>query len=402
MYDPTYLSRLKPLQEINTEYEVLQVKEDTSLMRRLELTPWIITRHTLLFIATFASVSFSYLQFAIRIEDGFIFAACFLLFLGTHEFGHYIAAAVHRVRASLPWFIPMPLISIGTLGAVIRIKDPIDDTRRLFDIGVAGPVAGFVVSIGLLIVGLLTMPGPEHVLNYPGHDALKAFVLQNGYFPDHPPEELVGETLFLGPTLLFSALASMFENVPPLYELYHYPVLFAGWLGLFFTALNLMPFGQLDGGHILYALAGRRKHRIIAYSFYAVLAGLGGVGALSLIHMLFDQLDNSFYTLSWLVWAPGLLLLFRFAMRQQLNMAVPLWVLSLLISAGIFYTLDNPENALNYSMWLFWLFFIVFLVRLDHPPAAVEYQLGLGRRILGWSALVVFILCMSPLPFYFR
>jgi membrane-associated protease RseP (regulator of RpoE activity) len=389
------------LQEINTDFEVLHVKEDTSWMRRLELTPWIITRHTLLFVATFASVSFSYLQFAIRIEDGVIFAACFLLFLGTHEFGHYFAAVWHRVRASLPWFIPMPLISIGTLGAVIRIKDPIDDTRRLFDIGIAGPAAGFVVSIILLIVGFLILPGPEHVFDYPGHEALKAYVMQYGAFPEVPPVEPSGETLYLGGTLLFSAVASFFDHVPPLYELYHYPVLFAGWLGLFFTALNLMPFGQLDGGHILYALVGQRKHRAIAYGLYSLLSGLGGVGAVALIQYGIGGFDSQMQTVPWVIWAVALHLLFRFAMRQLPKWITPLWVMSLVVTAGIFYNLDSPEHALNYGMWLFWLFFIVFLVRLDHPPAAVEYQLGPGRRIFGWMSLAVFVLCISPLPFYF-
>ena len=370
-------------------------------MQRLDLTPWIITRHTLLFLATFASVSFSYLQFAIRVEDGVIFASCFLLFLGTHEFGHYFAAAWHRVKASLPWFIPMPLISIGTLGAVIRIKDPIDDTRRLFDIGVAGPVAGFVVSIGLLIVGFLTMPGPEHVFDYPGHEALKAYVAQYGQFPEVPPAELTGETLFLGSTLLFSAIASLFSNVPPLYELYHYPVLFAGWLGLFFTALNLMPFGQLDGGHILYALVGQRKQRIIAYMLYALMCGLGGVGAIALISLGLGDDGQTISATPWVIWAVVLHLLYRFAMRQMPKWITPMWLVSLLVTAVIYYTLDNPEHALNYGMWLFWLFFIVFLVRLDHPPAAVEYQLGTGRRLLGWISLTVFVLCISPLPFYF-
>ncbi len=369
-------------------------------MQRLDLTPWIIARHTLLFIATFASVSFSYLQFAIRIEDGVIFAACFLLFLGTHEFGHYFAAAWHRVKASLPWFIPMPLISIGTLGAVIRIKDPIDDTRRLFDIGIAGPVAGFVVSIILLIIGFLTLPGPEHVLEYPGHEALKAYVMEFGQFPEVPPAEPSGETLFLGSTLLFSAMASLFSDVPPLYELYHYPVLFAGWLGLFFTALNLMPFGQLDGGHILYALVGQRKQRVISYVLYSLLSGLGGVGAIALIQLGIGE-SGELSVLTLVLWAVGLHLLFRFAMRQLPKWITPLWMVSLLVTISTFYTLDSPEHAFNYGMWLFWLFFIVFLVRLDHPPAAIEYQLGPGRRMLGWMSLIVFVLCISPLPFYF-
>lgn len=401
LHDSTHSTKID-LQEINTDFEVLHVKEDASWMQRLELTPWIIMRHTLLFIATFASVSFSYLQFAIRMEDGIIFAACFLLFLGTHEFGHYFAAAWHRVKASLPWFIPMPLISIGTLGAVIRIKDPIDDTRRLFDIGIAGPIAGFVVSIGLLVVGFLTLPGPEHVMVYPGHEALKAYIMEFGHFPDAPPAEPTGETLFLGGTLLFSAMSSFFADVPPLYELYHYPVLFAGWLGLFFTALNLMPFGQLDGGHILYALVGQRRQRAIAYGLYSLMSGLGGVGGLALIQLSIDEANRELSLLAWVLWAVGLHFLFRFAMRQLPKWITPLWLMSLIVTASVYYNLGNPDHALNYGMWLFWLFFIVFLIRLDHPIATIEYQLGSGRRMLGWTSLAVFVLCISPLPFYFH
>ena len=389
------------MQEINTDYEVLHVREDTSWMQRLDLTPWIIVRHVLLFVVTFVSVSFSYLQFAIRIEDGVVFAASFLLFLGAHEFGHYFAAAWHRVRASLPWFIPMPLISIGTLGAIIRIKEPIDDTRRLFDIGIAGPIAGFVVSIGLLAVGFLTLPGPEFVMEYPGHEELKAYVSQFGHFPDVPPGETTGETLFLGGTLLFSVMASQFPDVPPLYELYHYPVLFAGWLGLFFTALNLMPFGQLDGGHIVYALLGQRRQRMLSFTLYALLSGLGGVGAVALIQGGIGTDGNEISLMAWIVWAVGLHLLFRFAMRRHPKWITPMWLVSLAVTASVTFSLDQPEHALNYAMWLFWLFFIVFLVRLEHPPAAVEYELGLGRRVLGWVSIVAFILCMSPLPFYF-
>jgi len=389
------------LQEINSDFEVIHVDEDRSWMRRLELTPWIITKHVLLFVATFASVSFSYLQFALRWEDGLIFAASFLLFLGTHEFGHYMAAVVHRVRTTLPFFIPMPLISIGTLGAVIRIKDPINDTRRLFDIGVAGPLAGFVVSLILLMIGFFTLPGVQHVMEYPGHEALKAYVSQHGSFPLTPPEELNGETLFLGSTLLFDYIASFFDQVPPLYELYHYPILFAGWLGLFFTALNLMPFGQLDGGHILYALIGQRKHRIVSYTLYSILSGLGGVGAISILQYFFTDTIIPSLMSAWMIWTPGLYFLFRFAMKTSIKQVVIFWIISLGVTAFIYSGLADPSHAQNYGMWLFWLFFVVFLIKLDHPPAQIEYHLDAGRRILGWGSLLIFVLCMSPLPFYF-
>src|SRR5690606_23021111 len=105
------------------------------------------------------------------LPDGILFAAVFLLFLGSHEFGHYFAAFHHRIKVTLPYFIPVPF-GIGTLGAVIRIREKIDNSRVLFDIGIAGPIAGFVVSLATLLYGFATLPGPEFIAQFEGHDAI--------------------------------------------------------------------------------------------------------------------------------------------------------------------------------------------------------------------------------------
>jgi len=231
-----------------------------------KLTTKAIIKHTVLFILTFICVTFvgiiwvgqsanveSYLDMW---PQGALFAALLLAFLGTHEFGHYFAAVYHKVKVTLPYFIPVPL-GIGTLGAVIKIEEQVQNTKKLFDIGISGPVAGFVVSFVILMIGFATLPGPDFIENFAGHEETVSYIQETGTFPDTPiePAPETG-TIMLGQTILYSFLASFFENVPPMYEMYHYPFLFAGWLGLFFTALNLTPIGQLDGGHILYSLIG--------------------------------------------------------------------------------------------------------------------------------------------------
>ena len=223
--------------------------------------------HLLLFALTLLSTAFTGSQFIGRtiaweqgeaffyllgfpvtwpfIRDGLTFAVSLLGFLTVHEFGHYFAARYHRVKTSLPYFIPSPLIGIGTLGAVIRIREQVPNLRKLFDIGAAGPLAGFVVALGVVIYALATLPPPaEFMQSVGGHEALKAFIDQNGRFPGEMlpgPPESEGFRLVVGNTPLYWGLSQLFANVPPMYEMYHHPMLFAGWLGLFFTALNLLP-----------------------------------------------------------------------------------------------------------------------------------------------------------------
>jgi membrane-associated protease RseP (regulator of RpoE activity) len=194
---------------------------------------------------------------------GASFALPFLGVLLAHEMGHYVAARYHRVRASLPYFIPFPpyFSIIGTIGAFIRLKGPTVRRAVLFDVGSAGPIASFVVSIPLLAAGLGLS---QHV---PGEASLTTpFAI-----------EFVGQTVWLGNGLATHLLA---EALGPgavgetLIRLH--PLALVGWLGLFVTALNLLPFGQLDGGHILYAIAPER-HRLAARVFFLCLIPLGAI-----------------------------------------------------------------------------------------------------------------------------
>lgn len=174
------------------------------------------------------------------------YAVAVLAILGAHEFGHYVMCRRYGVDASLPYFIPGPTIA-GTFGAVIRIRDGFPTRAALFDIGVAGPIAGFIALIPFLLVGM----------------AWSTVV--------RVPDDFEG--MVLGTPLLFDlATRLFFDTVPDGYSLNIHPMVFAAWFGMLATALNLLPFGQLDGGHLMYALIGRRS---VWVSYATVLIAVG-------------------------------------------------------------------------------------------------------------------------------
>jgi membrane-associated protease RseP (regulator of RpoE activity) len=174
-----------------------------------------------------------------------------LAILGAHEMGHYLACRYYGINASLPYFIPCPYpISIfGTLGAVIRIREPLRTKRILFDVGVAGPIAGFVLAVPALVLGMKW----SRVVRAPQH--------------------LIG--VDLGEPWIFGIVKHFyFGNVPKGFDISMHPLVLAAWFGLFATALNLVPIGQLDGGHIAYANLGRRAN-FVTYVMLGVMLVLG-------------------------------------------------------------------------------------------------------------------------------
>lgn len=373
---------------------------------------WTIIKHVALFIATFACVTFvgifwvgqsanSPSYFGMW-REGALFASLLLAFLATHEFGHYFAAVYHNVRVTLPYFIPVPL-GIGTMGAVIKIEEQIQETKKLFDIGIAGPIAGFIVSLIVLLYGFSTLPEPSFIENFAGHEAVIRHVQETGTYPETAPEienAPEGSTIMLGNTLLYSLLASFFDNVPPMYEMYHYPFLFAGWLGLFFTALNLTPIGQLDGGHILYSLIGFKKHRTVARICFGFIATLGGLEAIPFLFININGWYPGYGFLSVLLWALVLLFLFRKAFFRDHVWIAPMWAISLVTSTGYLYFTNGFDQS-GSLIWVFWSFFLVYFVKMEHPPVMFERPLTPWRKRLGWISMAVFVLCISPTPIYF-
>ncbi|MEX1062824.1 MAG: site-2 protease family protein [Balneolaceae bacterium] len=367
-------------------------------------------KHSLLFVLTFICVSFTGILWVGQtagaegmldmLPEGILFASVFLLFLATHEFGHYFAALRHRISVTLPYFIPVPF-GIGTLGAVIRIKEKIEDTRKLFDIGIAGPIAGFIIALSTLMYGFATLPGPEFISNFDHHDEVVAHVEDHGSYPESPPGESDGMLMMLGNTLLYSFLAGFFDNVPPMWEMYHFPFLFAGWLGLFFTALNLMPVGQLDGGHILYSLIGFRRHRIVARITFGLITALAGIEAIPFVYTVLLEWHAMLAPLSIFIWALVLYMLMRRAFHSEQTWIAPVWAVSLIISGAYLFLAADGMQQTGSLIWLFWSFFLTYFVGLEHPPAQNEQHLTKTRRVLGWSSMVIFVLCISPNPIYF-
>ena len=370
--------------------------------------------HLVLFVLTLLSTTLTWPDWAGRwllyervgygalLADGLRFSLPLLLILTVHEFGHYLAARRHRIDATLPYYIPFPFNGIGTFGAVIRIREPIPDTRSLFDIGVAGPLAGFVVALIVLFYALLTLPPPTYLLDVPGHEALKAYILAHGRFPPAPlpSEDPTSVTLVLGHTLLFDTLARFFPNVPPMYELYHYPTLFAAWLGLFFTALNLLPVGQLDGGHVLYALFGRRWHRRLARAFVLLLLVSATIGFA--LETLPPLLQEGIWWLEPAAWFGLALVLYLYLHRLfdgDHRIVAPV-LLGLMVLAALAPRMAGLVGWMGHSGWFLWSLIILYLIRVDHPPVWYRVPLSRTQRTLGWVAIAIFVLCFSIRPLY--
>lgn len=237
-----------------------------------------------------------------RIYKGLPFSIALLLILLFHEFSHYLASKKHHIEASLPYFIPAPTL-FGTFGAVIRMKSPITTKNALIDIGASGPIAGFIISIIVTIIGL--------------------------YLSKIMPVHDTANMISLGDSLLFKGLSkAILGAVPDNHDVFLHPVALAGWIGFFVTSLNLIPIGQLDGGHILYALLGE-KHAM----FSKVL-----VGVMFIMGFLFWE--------GWIIW--GVLLI---------------------------------------------------ILGFRHPPIVYsEMPLDPRRKIIGWIALVIFVLTFTPIP----
>ncbi len=205
----------------------------------------------------------------ILLLDGLAFSITLMTILLAHELGHYFACRYYGIDASLPYFLPFPLPPIGTWGAFIRIRSPIYTRQALFDVGIAGPLAGFAMLLPALIIG----------------------IAESKVIPGIAER---GDLIFGVPAIQRFFEWIIFPHVPSANILLH-PIARAAWVGTLATALNLLPIGQLDGGHILYAFFGRR-HKALSRIFVLALLPLG-----------------YFYSPSWWVWAA---LLFFFALRH--------------------------------------------------------------------------------------
>ena len=243
---------------------------------------------------------------------GWPFAAAVLGVLGVHELGHYALSRYHGVDASLPYFIPIPNV-IGTMGAVIRMRGRMPDRKTLFDIGVAGPLAGLVVACLVTVVGLFLPPvaDPGFPIEFHYPVLIRGLAGLVGQPLDYPGRETVN------------------------------PVVFAGWVGMFVTFLNLIPVGQLDGGHLVRAMLGKRQ---------------ATVGAL-----------------------------------------VPAALFGL--AAYLYYVQDAAFNAV--FLWMFWGVFTMGFAYAGPTTPIYDEALDSKRLLLGFVTFALGVLCFTPIPFEF-
>jgi membrane-associated protease RseP (regulator of RpoE activity) len=259
----------------------------------------------LLFVATCLSVLWTGAAMVLHgspatlaeLASGWVYALPLMSILLCHESGHYIAARVHGVPASLPYFLPLPAVSpFGTLGAVITMPDRIRSRNALLDIGAAGPLAGMAVALPVLLFGLSLSPVEA---------------------------QSSGEYLQEGQSLLYWLLKYLVKgSIPNGHDVILHPTATAGWVGLFVTMINLLPWGQLDGGHIAFALLGPRQNRIarlvrwgvLGFFAYNLLRFVGPV----LMHQSHMPLEVAISnSLTWLVWYGLLGLMSRTTGREH-------------------------------------------------------------------------------------
>jgi len=333
--------------------------------------------------------------------DGLRYAVSLLFFLTVHEFGHYFAAKHHNVDVTLPFYIPSPFffipMNIGTFGAVIRIRDQVPSSTKLFDIGVAGPIAGFVASLVVLGIGVAALPDFSYYLDLPGHNELKDLIYRDLPLPERSPTG--GPTIYIGQTPLFWLLGLLVPNLPPLYEIYHFPILFAGWLGLFFTALNLLPVGQLDGGHILYALVGRRWHGRLARGFVLLLLLSAAIGFAVEMGPVLQSYMRYGELASWILLTAVLFFFLNRIFSGDLKL-IGFSLVSIVALVVLAMRAGSSVTQYGYSGWFFWCILIVAFIKVDHPPVLYQEPLTRGRRWLGIASFIIFVLCFSVRPIY--
>jgi len=325
---------------------------------------------------------------------GMEYSVPFLFILSVHEFGHYFTARYHKVSTSLPYYIPfyLPFIfpfSFGTFGALIRLREQVPSLKKNFDIGIAGPLAGFAAALAVLVYGMTHLPPAEYIFSihpeYKNVGANYADVVYTAKFMKG------GMDISLGDNLLFRFLASVFADssrMPNPHEIIHYPFLLAGYLSLVFTALNLLPIGQLDGGHVVYGLFGWKGHRWVAITTFVVFVFFAGLGTvhpgIPTDEMLFSvplYIGFLYFTLK------GLKLDWMNTLIAALSMFI--------IQYGI--VLIFP-SVTGFGSWLLFAFLLGRFVGIYHPPALVEEPLSFGRKVLGWFALTILVLCFTPAP----
>lgn len=329
--------------------------------------------------------------------EGLKYSIPFLGVLTIHEFGHYFTAKKHKTDVTLPYYIPFWIggltSTFGTMGAFIRIKERINSRVKYFDIGISGPLAGFVAALFVLWYGFTHLPPLDYVFEL--FPVFKQYGNDYGKFLETSPEYI---SLKLGDSLLFNFFEQFVATgeLPHPYLYTNYPIIFAGYLSLFFTALNLFPVGQLDGGHILYGLIGDRAFNIVSPILFVIFVFYAGLGFFN-AHEFMTKDTSLFYEL---IGKFALFVAFNFLCFSRItenfitNLLIALSVVAIQLIITYFYpTIEGYSGFLAFGLM------IGRFLGVYHPTTDDREPLTLERKILGWLALIIFILCFSPKPF---
>jgi membrane-associated protease RseP (regulator of RpoE activity) len=292
-----------------------------------------------------APILFSHPSTLLNLVAGLSFSLPLMLILLSHEMGHYLTSRHYGVDASLPYFIPAPVPSvffIGTFGAFIRMRTPPRTRRAMFDIGAAGPWAGFVVAIAAIVIGL--------------------------HKSQVTPLDTSQGGLQLGNSIIFWTVSRVVLGVDPnAWNVSLDPIAFAGWIGLFVTTLNLLPVGQLDGGHVVYALFGVRWHRAISRLF-TLACLLMVVVPLTSNYVLHTEIQ---FWGGWLLW----------------------FMIVLFLGLGHPSTIDAASPLSGSRRWAAWATIALFVGTFSPVPLSLELPSGAPPREEGHSVSV-----MHPAP----
>ncbi|QNL22920.1 site-2 protease family protein [Hyphobacterium sp. CCMP332] len=329
-----------------------------------------------------------------NIYQGLRYSVVFLGVLSFHEFGHYFTARYHNIRTTLPYYIPLWLgfgLSFGSMGALIRIKQTILSRKKYFDVGIAGPLAGFVVALVVLVYGFTHLPELEYLFKYNPE-----YAKYGRDYAQYVYKDMDFGVFRVGKNLMFIILENLLvddpSKIPNGYEMIHYPIIFAGYLTLFFTALNLLPIGQLDGGHITFGLFGTKNSRIISAILFIIFVFYAGLG----------WTTPFLPTQELLITIPLQLGLYYFIFAKVspkrmdvILLAVGTFSIQFLLS----FLIPGIEG---YQGWLFFAFILGRFLGVYHPGALDQRPLSPARKLLGWICLIIFILCFTPKPFVFE
>ncbi|MCP4460112.1 MAG: site-2 protease family protein [Cytophagales bacterium] len=350
------------------------------------------------------------------------FSIPFLLILSFHEFGHYFTARHHNIKVSLPYYFPFWLgfiaaPSLGTMGAFIRIREVIKSRTHYFDVGISGPLAGFVIALGVLWYGFASLPETEYIYEvHPEYElfgenfeeamaGLDTVVLKSDLNPERYQYEMYDDTIRIGPGSIYFGdnllmnwgrkyVAPKDRYIPSSKEIMHYPWLLAGYLALFFTALNLLPIGQLDGGHVVYGLFGSVWHKRISTVLFSIFLFYAGLGWIKMSDMSGDSTTDALNFIFQVGIYLYVLYICTYSMFPQKR---DRWMYAAIMLAVQFF-LSSFLGWQGYNGWVLFAILLGRFVGIQHPPAADDRPLTTNRKILGWIALIIFILCFTPEP----